>query len=84
MSDQNKLLKRIQALDFALYEVILYLDAYPTDKRALAYYQKCKRMAEELKAEYQCKHGPLTAFTNNDPNKWQWIDGPWPWEKEAN
>ena len=84
MSDKSRLLNCIKAEDFALYEVILYLDAYPTNKRALAFYHQHKKIAEMLKAEYNRKYGPLTAFENNDPNRWQWVEGPWPWEKEAN
>jgi spore coat protein JB len=84
MSDRTKLANRIKAVDFALYELVLYLDAYPCDQRALSYYAKYKKMAEMLKVEYNQKYGPLTAFENGDPHRWQWVEGPWPWEKEAN
>ena len=33
---KERLLDRIRAEDFALYEVALYLDAYPQNARALA------------------------------------------------
>lgn len=84
MSDRMRLANRIKAVDFALYELVLYLDAYPDDRRALSYYAKYKKTAEMLKAEYNQKYGPLTAFENTDPHHWQWVEGPWPWEKEAN
>ena len=84
MSDRTRLANRIKAVDFALYELVLYLDAYPCERRALALYEKYRKTAEMLKAEYNRKYGPLTAFENSDPHCWQWVEGPWPWEKEAN
>ena len=80
----GSLLRRIQAEDFALYEVALYLDAYPTNKKALAFYDQHKRELAALKEEYRQKYGPLTIYDNADASEWQWVKGPWPWEKEAN
>ena len=80
----GSLLRRIQAEDFALYEVALYLDAYPTNKKALAFYAQHKRVLEALKEEYRQKYGPLTIYDNANNNEWQWVKGPWPWEREAN
>ena len=80
----GSLLRRIQTEDFALYEVALYLDAYPTNKKALAFYDQHKRVLEALKAEYRQKYGPLTIYDAAGGDEWQWTKGPWPWEKEAN
>ena len=82
--DRAGLLRRIQAEDFALYEVALYLDAYPTNRKALAFYGEHKRALAALKAAYQQKYGPLTIYDNDSTTEWQWCKGPWPWEKEAN
>ena len=79
-----ELLRRMQAEDFALYEVALYLDAYPTNKKALAYYQEHRAVLQSLKAAYMQQYGPLTLYENEGRDEWQWIKGPWPWEKEAN
>ena len=81
---RRELLARIRAEDFALYEVVLYLDAYPTNKKALAFYEQHRCMLRKLKAEYMQKYGPLTIYDNNSAENWQWIASPWPWEKEAN
>ena len=78
------LLKKIRAEDFAVYETVLYLDAYPCDEKALAYYRKHNDTAKELKNEYARKYGPLTIYENTDNSHWSWINGPWPWEREAN
>ena len=84
MTDKNTLLEKIRALDFVLYETTLYLDGHPNCRRALNYYHKNRRLCDALKEEYTQKYGPLTANDVQDTDRWTWIDGPWPWEKEAN
>ncbi len=81
---RSELLCRLQAVDFALYETILYLDAYPNNRKALTFYQARQKEAETLRAEYERCFGPLTAKSNASCDTWQWTQGPWPWEKEAN
>ena len=83
-NDRAGLLRRIQAEDFALYEVTLYLDAYPTNKKALAFYAEHRAALQALKAAYMQTYGPWTIYDNNSTTEWQWYRGPWPWEKEAN
>lgn len=84
MNDKDKLLRRIQAEDFVTLEAVLYLDGHPTNKKALAYYDKHRAIAKGLRDEYEGKYGPLTIYGNNDCGNWHWIDRPWPWEREAN
>jgi spore coat protein JB len=82
--DNNMNIKdRLKAADFALWETVLYLDAYPNDKEALASFYKLRDEAEKLTLEYEAKYGTLTAF-GNEGDSWQWTKGPWPWESEAN
>lgn len=84
-SSQGKsLLEILRAIDFALYETVLYLDAYPDSKEALAYYNSLIQDRDVVSGEYQKKYGPLTAFDNQSSTEWQWINNPWPWELEAN
>ena len=37
-----------------------------------------------LRAEYEKKYGAITNTSVCDASHFNWIDGPWPWEKEAN
>ncbi len=78
------MLKKIRQIDFALQETVLYLDAYPNNQRALAYYQKMKAAREKMIAEYEANCGPLTMYGNNSHTSWDWTQGPWPWEADAN
>ena len=82
--DRSKLLRRLAAEDFAVYEAVLYLDGHPNCRHALAYYQRHRAIAASLRAEYEKNFGPLTNATAPSCGEWQWVEGPWPWEKEAN
>lgn len=81
---RSSLLKKIQELDFALYETVLYLDAYPENREALAYYHDMLSKRDKLCAEYESHVAPITAFGNESHTSWDWVSGPWPWEYEAN
>ena len=83
-TDRTALLHKIQAEDFAIYEAALYLDGHPNSKKALKYYHEHKRIADMLKAEYEQRFGPLTIYNNQNDSHWDWVSGPWPWEKEGN
>jgi len=47
-------------------------------------YQSLVKEAKELMNEYQENYGPLDAFGAAMQSKFNWIDSPWPWEKEGN
>lgn len=82
--DRSRLLRRLAAEDFAVYEAILYLDGHPKNRKALQYYKNHLARADMLRAEYTEKYGPLTPFSGTESASWEWINGPWPWEKEGN
>lgn len=71
---------RLREVDFAIYETVLYLDAYPESREALAYYHSLMQTRKALLEEYQSKIGPVTAFGNQSTSSWDWVQTPWPWE----
>ena len=83
-NDRSRLLRRLAAEDFAVYEAVLYLDGHPDCRRAIAYHAKHAALAARLRAEYEQKYGPLTSNASACAEHWTWVDGPWPWEKEGN
>jgi spore coat protein JB len=83
MKDRQSLMKQIQIADFAVFEAALYLDSHKYDKDALAYYQKHKAHADELRQEYINNYGPLTIFDSKNDQVWDWVEGKWPWEYES-
>ena len=83
-SDCERLLAQIRAVDFALVEVVLYLDVYPDSCEALETYHKLIARRCALNEEYETACGPLTAMGNKSHTSWDWIDKPAPWEYNAN
>lgn len=74
------LLRKIQEIDFSLYETVLYLDVYPDCREALAYYHTLLSQRAALVARYEREVGPLTAFGNLSQTSWDWVKSPWPWQ----
>lgn len=77
-------LQLLRALDFAIQETVLYLDAYPNHAEALQYYHALTRQREETLAAYEQTCGPMTIYGNQSATTWDWVTDPWPWEPDAN
>lgn len=77
-------LKMLRAIDFAIQETVLYLDAYPDHKQALHYYHQLIEQRKMLMESYEKNCGPLTMYGNQSHTSWDWVEGPWPWEADAN
>lgn len=82
--DKQTCLKRLQSYNFAAYDMLLYLDTHPDDKKAFAMFQDLVAKTLELKKEFERAYGPLMAFSAARSDTFDWLDSPWPWEKEAN
>ena len=81
MTEKEKLLGRVRMYDFALVEVIEYLDGHPDNAAALKYYNEMRTAFDKAAAEYEDAFGPLTAReVDTRSGRWTWIDDPWPWE----
>ncbi len=77
-------LNRLRAIDFAIQETVLYLDAYPDCAQALSYYHQLKAQRKDLICAYEKTCGPLTMYGNESTTSWDWTQDPWPWECDAN
>ena len=82
--DCQKSLQNLRALDFAIQETVLYLDAYPECKQALEYYHILIQQRNEELALHESTCGPITMYGNTDRTEWKWVKSPWPWEVDAN
>jgi len=81
LSDREKLLMVVQAYEFALVEIGLFLDTHPNDATALAYFKHYRELKHKAVSDYTKKYGPITIdHMDNDLSAWKWIDNPWPWE----
>lgn len=79
MSNREKLLKRLSAAQFALWELHIYLNTHPNDTQALAMHNKYDELATVLRKEYEKNYGPLSPRTGQGN---EWIKDPWPWDRE--
>jgi len=82
MNERQKLLRRIQTLDFALDELTLYLDTHPDCPEGLAQYSALLPQYRQAMSEYSARFGPLTSEDNDSTERWRWVDAPWPWQME--
>ena len=81
-SERKGLLLNIMKHDFILVDLQLYLDNHPNCAAALEDFNQFSHISMELKEQYHQLYGPLLNFGYMDSESpWQWIDEPWPWEK---
>ena len=81
LSEREKALMVVQAYEFALFEVGLFLDTHPTDRTALAYFKQYMELKNKAVADFTKIYGPLMMDNaDTDMTTWRWIENPWPWE----
>ncbi len=83
MSEQEAMRRRIYSLEFACWELHLFLDSHPNNRDAARKLEEYRARAEKLRKEFTEKYGPI-GETPQNTSRWAWISDPWPWEKEAN
>lgn len=76
-----KLLHDLQAADFVLVELNLYLDTHPEDEAAIHQYNQYAELRKRIAAQYEAQYGPLMHFGHSlSKTPWQWKETPWPWQ----
>lgn len=84
MDNKCELMKKLQSYNFAAYDMLLYLDTHPDDRKAFSLFQDLIENTKKFKAEYEKNYGALTPFSSAAFESFDWLNSPWPWEKEAN
>ena len=80
-NNRSAVLNQINALDFAMTDLNLYLDTHPHCTEALNLFKEYRTQRAEKIAEYERCFGPYTVTANETAGDcWNWIDSPWPWE----
>jgi len=80
--DKKELLMHLSAADFTALDLQLYLDTHPCDKTAIGRYNAAVADAAKLRGEYEARYGRLLSYIMPSmPDRFDWIDDPWPWEK---
>ena len=70
----------LQALNFVLLELGLYLDTHPEDKEAFDLFREYGRLARDGRRRYEAAYGPITQQAAAMQDQYTWINDPWPWE----
>lgn len=73
-------LTQLQAFDFAIQELGLYLDTHKEDREAFKLYENYQELYKKQAAEYEKHHGPLNHHFTSNGTSYKWLNGPWPWE----
>lgn len=73
-------MENLQAIDFALTELTLYLDTHPRDQQALQQYETLNRQRKQWKEKVESMYGPLSYSDAGGGYRWNWADAPWPWQ----
>lgn len=74
-------MEQLQAVDFVLVELTLYLDTHPDDFEAINQFNQFARERKRLKKIIESNYGPLMQYGNSYSGyPWNWNDGPWPWQ----
>ena len=80
----DTILHDLQALSFAMQELMLYLDTHCEDREAADLYRQYAELYRTAAEQYQTQYGPLQCKDSVQDGKYRWICGPWPWEYKAN
>ncbi|TLS37885.1 spore coat protein CotJB [Pseudalkalibacillus caeni] len=76
-----QLMEDLQAVDFVLVELTLYLDTHPNDMDAIKQFNEFAKKRKRLKKQIEQIYGPLQQFGNSYVGyPWNWDDTPWPWQ----
>ena len=75
-------LAELQALEFVLLELGLYLDTHQDDKEAFELFRQYSTLEAEARKRYEAAHGPLTQSAAANAESWSaWLEGDWPWHQ---
>lgn len=84
MNDREMLLRKLSAVQFAAWELHIYLDTHKKDMRAAASLEKYNEEVKKLRKIFEDKYGPITPANAIDNMTFKWTNDPWPWERQAN
>ncbi|GGE19103.1 spore coat protein CotJB [Marinithermofilum abyssi] len=77
--DYYRMLGELQAIDFVILELNLYLDTHPDDPQARQQYDEYSRVRKQLKERFEDAFGPLNNY-GASPTFGNWSSSPWPWQ----
>ncbi|MBM7648019.1 spore coat protein JB [Bacillus ectoiniformans] len=74
-------LEEIQAVDFVIVDLTLYLHTHPDDLEAVKQYNTSVQKSKKLKKEFEMKYGAMTSFGYSySRHPFDYKEAPWPWQ----
>lgn len=73
-------LAELQAMEFVLTELGMYLDTHSDDAEAFAMFQEYAALEQEGRKRYEAMFGPVTQQAAAGFDSYVWLQDPWPWE----
>ena len=77
------LLHELQAMDFAITELGLYLDTHAEDTEATELFNEYVESYQMAVQQYQQDGRALTQMDSAMCGSYNWLEGPWPWDIET-
>lgn len=77
-------LVELQALEFVVLELGIYLDTHPEDEEAFQLYRQYVAMERSARAAYEETNGPLMKDSTVNFGAYRWLSDPWPWHFRQN
>lgn len=74
----------LQALEFVVLELGLYLDTHPDDMEAFSLYKQYAAMEKQARENYESQNGPMMKQTAATEERYRWLQEPWPWNFQQN
>ena len=77
-------LHQLQALDFAITELWLYLYTHADDEEATDLFNQYVEQYADALQQYEKTAGATTRMASALTGEYRWLKDPWPWEFQAN
>lgn len=77
-------LHRLQAMNFAVSELGLYLDTHADDQDATDLFNQYVEQYADALRQYEKERGSTTQMGAALTGRYEWLEGPWPWDYDAN
>ena len=72
-------LNELQALEFVVLELGLYLDTHQDDMEAFALFKEYVGLEKKAREAYEAAYGPLKLHAAAKDKTFTWLKDPWPW-----
>ena len=76
-------LHELQAMNFVLQELALYLDTHARDEEAEQLFAEYSALYRQGVEKYEQRFGPLFQTGAIQNGVYRWTQGPWPWEYQS-